>query len=128
LTSHTGGTVYTPLQTNDLDTAFSQISADLAQQYILSYYPTDERADGRFRTISVRIATRPNMRVRARRGYYPRRPNDRFSYNVGTPASNIQVADTGSFTAQSTSSKSDGPTTPLAVSFRREAAAWGRRI
>ncbi|HEX8846146.1 MAG TPA: VWA domain-containing protein [Pyrinomonadaceae bacterium] len=80
LTAHTGGAVYTPLQTADLDAAFTQISADLAQQYILSYYPTDDRGDGRFRTISVRISTRSNMRVRARRGYYPRRPNERFSY------------------------------------------------
>lgn len=89
LTSHTGGAVYTPFQTNDLDAAFAQIAADLAQQYILSYYPTDERADGRFRTISVRISTRPNMRVRARRGYYPRRPNEKFSFNAeptSTPA------------------------------------------
>jgi Ca-activated chloride channel family protein len=82
LTSHTGGAVYTPMVTNDLEAAFAQISADLSHQYILSYYPADDRGDGRFRTISVRIATRANMRVRARRGYYPRRPNDRFSNNT----------------------------------------------
>jgi Ca-activated chloride channel family protein len=105
LTSHTGGAVYTPFQTNDLDTAFSQISADLAQQYILSYYPTDERADGRFRTISVRVATRPNLRVRARRGYYPRRPNERISYNTTTAAANVQVGDAGSFASLSSSSQ-----------------------
>jgi len=82
LTSHTGGAVYTPMVSSDLDAAFAQISADLSQQYILSYYPSDDRNDGRFRTISVRISTRPNMRVRARRGYYPRRPNDRLSNNA----------------------------------------------
>lgn len=85
LTSHTGGAVYTPMVNNDLDAAFAQISADLSQQYILSYYPSDDRSDGRFRTISVRVATRPNMRVRARRGYYPRRPNDRLSNNAQPP-------------------------------------------
>lgn len=78
LTGHTGGTVYTPIVSTDLDAAFAQISADLSQQYILSYYPSDDRTDGRFRTISVRISTRPNMRVRARRGYYPRRPGDKL--------------------------------------------------
>jgi Ca-activated chloride channel family protein len=93
LTAHTGGAVYTPLQTSDLDAAFTQISADLAQQYILSYYPTDDRQDGRFRIISVRISTRSNMRVRARRGYYPRRTGEKFSYttppaSVGEPAFN----------------------------------------
>jgi Ca-activated chloride channel family protein len=107
LTSHTGGAVYTPLQTSDLDTAFTQISADLSQQYILSYYPTDERQDGRFRTISVRISTRPNMRVRARRGYYPRRANERFSYNTGAPTITVPVADAGNFVSQETSSKAD---------------------
>lgn len=84
LTMHTGGAVYTPLRTNDLDAAFTQISADLAQQYVLSYYPTDDRSDGRFRILSVRVATRSNMRVRARRGYYPRRPNERGVYNLPT--------------------------------------------
>ncbi|HJU53141.1 MAG TPA: VWA domain-containing protein, partial [Pyrinomonadaceae bacterium] len=96
LATHTGGAVYTPLQTSDLDRAFAQISADLAQQYILSYYPTDERNDGRFRTLSVRVQTRPNMRVRARRGYYPRRTNERFSYNQLPPAVQTQpIADSG---------------------------------
>ena len=86
LTSHTGGALYSPLQISDLDTAFSQIASDLSQQYILSYYPSDERQDGRFRTISVRVHTRPNMRVRARRGYYPRRSGEKFGFNAPPPA------------------------------------------
>jgi TonB family protein len=107
LTSHTGGAVYTPLQISDLDNAFAQISADLAQQYILSYYPTDERNDGRFRTISVRVSTRPNMRVRARRGYYPRRANERVSYNTETPAVSNPNADGGKFISRDTSTQLD---------------------
>lgn len=70
--SQTGGAVYVPRGTTDLDTAFAQISADLSQQYVLSYYPQDARQDGRFRTIGLRIKSRPNMRVRARKGYYDR--------------------------------------------------------
>lgn len=76
----TGGAVYVPRGTSDLDAAFAQISADLAQQYVLSYYPNDERRDNLFRTISVRVLTRPNLRVRARKGYYPRRA-ERLSTN-----------------------------------------------
>jgi Ca-activated chloride channel family protein len=68
----TGGAVFAPKTINDLPSAFAQISADLAQQYVLSYYPADDRRDGRFRSINLSIKTRPNMRVRARRGYYPR--------------------------------------------------------
>jgi Ca-activated chloride channel family protein len=68
----TGGAVYIPKNTAELDSAFAQIASDLAQQYVLSYYPTDEGRDGRFRVINLRVKTRPNLRVRARRGYYPR--------------------------------------------------------
>jgi Ca-activated chloride channel family protein len=70
MAAQTGGAVYVPKGTADLDVAFTQISADLAQQYILSYYPTNDPRDGRFRVISLRVATRPNVRVRARKGYY----------------------------------------------------------
>jgi Ca-activated chloride channel homolog len=70
MAAQTGGAVYVPKGTADLDVAFAQISADLAQQYILSYYPTNDPRDGRFRVISLRVATRPNVRVRARKGYY----------------------------------------------------------
>jgi Ca-activated chloride channel family protein len=107
LTSHTGGAVYTPMQISDLDNAFTQISADLSQQYILSYYPTDERNDGRFRTISVRVSTRPNMRVRARRGYYPRRAGERVSYNTETPAVSNPNTDGGKFISRDTSTHLD---------------------
>jgi protein TonB len=70
--AQTGGAVFAPKTINDLPSAFAQISADLAQQYILSYYPDDERRDRHFRVINVSIKTRANVRVRARRGYYPR--------------------------------------------------------
>jgi Ca-activated chloride channel family protein len=76
LTASTGGAVYAPRVSTDLDAAFAHIAADLSQQYVLSYYPTDDGSDGRFRAISLRVKTRPNMRVRARRGFYPRRRTD----------------------------------------------------
>ena len=75
----TGGAVYVPKGFEDLDAAFAQIAADLAQQYVLSYYPTDEGRDAHFRTINLRVKTRPNLRVRARRGYYPRLTKQQLS-------------------------------------------------
>jgi VWFA-related protein/TonB family protein len=92
----TGGALYIPRAMPDLDFAFTQIARDLSQQYILSYYPTDERRDNLFRIISVRVATRPSMRVRARRGYYPRRPNERVSFNMNAPAMSAQPSNMGS--------------------------------
>lgn len=76
ISGQTGGAVYIPKNNTELNEAFQQISADLAHQYVLSYYPGDERRDGRFHTIDLRIRARKDMRVRARRGYYsPRTAN-----------------------------------------------------
>ncbi|MCA1591997.1 MAG: VWA domain-containing protein [Acidobacteria bacterium] len=69
-TSQTGGAVYVPHSAADLGNAFTQIAADLAQQYVLSYYPAGDHRDGRFHNFVLRVATRPNLRVRTRKGYY----------------------------------------------------------
>ncbi|HKG15083.1 MAG TPA: VWA domain-containing protein [Pyrinomonadaceae bacterium] len=71
LSEQTGGAVFIPQSVEDLDAAFSQISLDLSQQYLLSYSPQDERKDKFFRFISLRVKTRQNLRVRARKGFYP---------------------------------------------------------
>jgi Ca-activated chloride channel family protein len=68
--NQTGGAVYIPKTKYDVDSAFEQIAADLSQQYVLSYYPADERRDGRFHLIDLRVRARKDVRVRARKGYY----------------------------------------------------------
>ena len=71
ITLQTGGAVYSPLDEDELDRAFNQISAELSQQYILSYYPEDEPDKrGEFRTISLAVKNRQNLTVRTRKGYY----------------------------------------------------------
>ena len=67
--SQTGGAAYIPRSAEDLDSAFAQIAADLAQQYILSYYPTADKRDGHYHMIAVSVKTRSNTRVRARKGF-----------------------------------------------------------
>lgn len=71
LAGQTGGAVYVPRTAGNLDGAFTQISLDVAHQYLLSYYPEEERKDKYFRFINLRVKTRPDLRVRARRGFYP---------------------------------------------------------
>jgi len=67
----TGGAVYSPIDERELDEAFRQISAELSQQYILSYYPENENDKrGEFRTISLAVKSKPNLSVRTRNGYY----------------------------------------------------------
>lgn len=67
----TGGAVYSPIDEAELDNAFRQISAELSQQYILSYYPEEEPGrSGELRSISVEIPGRAGLTIRARTGYY----------------------------------------------------------
>ena len=67
--AQTGGAAYIPRSVDDLDKAFAQISADLAQQYVLSYYPDMDKRDGKYHLITVKVKTPENARVRARRGF-----------------------------------------------------------
>lgn len=71
IANQTGGAVYSPIDEDELDEAFRQISAELAQQYILSYYPESETGrGGDFRQISLAVKSRQNLTVRTRKGYY----------------------------------------------------------
>ena len=74
LTGQTGGAVYLPRTTSELDLAFDQIAADLSQQYVLSYYPAPEQRDGRLHKLDLRVKSRNDVRVRSRRGYYAPKP------------------------------------------------------
>jgi Ca-activated chloride channel homolog len=70
LASTTGGMAFLPDGDAALDRVFRQIAAELQAQYLLGYYAPDERTDGGFRQITVRVPKRPELRVRARKGYY----------------------------------------------------------
>ena len=70
MSSQTGGKAFVPERVEDLEAVFRQIAEELQAQYLLGYYSTDERADGGFRSITVRLPKRAELRVRARQGYY----------------------------------------------------------
>ncbi|MFN7948740.1 MAG: VWA domain-containing protein [Blastocatellales bacterium] len=52
-----------------VDEAAAQVAAELKQQYLLGYYPSNTRKDGAFRQIKVELADK-SLRVRTKRGYY----------------------------------------------------------
>jgi hypothetical protein len=56
------------LNTNQIENAMKRIVADLSSYYLLGYYSSNTKLDGRFRNITVRVR-RPGVQVRARRGY-----------------------------------------------------------
>ena len=71
LARQTGGAVYAPVDEKELDAAFARISAELSQQYVLSYYPEDEKEKrGEFRSLALKVKNRDALTVRTRKGYY----------------------------------------------------------
>jgi Ca-activated chloride channel family protein len=70
LCEETGGRAFFTGDQLALERSFTKISKELRSQYIVTYKPTNERYDGTFRRIEVRLAgNRDNMKVRAKRGY-----------------------------------------------------------
>jgi VWFA-related protein len=51
-----------------LEDAFNQIQDELRTQYLASYTPTNAKADGTFRTISLNCGK--GLKVQTRKGYY----------------------------------------------------------
>jgi VWFA-related protein len=56
------------LNTSNMDKALERMVADTGAYYLLGYYSTNTRLDGRYRKITVRVK-RPGAEVRARPGY-----------------------------------------------------------
>jgi VWFA-related protein len=56
------------MNNNDLDVGLKRISDDLSSYYLLGYYSTNGKLDGRFHNIKVRVK-RSGVDVRARKGY-----------------------------------------------------------
>jgi Ca-activated chloride channel homolog len=71
LAEQTGGAAFLPDNWAELPSIFAQISGDLQTQYLLAYYSTQEGRNTEYRRISVFLPGRPDLKVRARHGYYP---------------------------------------------------------
>lgn len=83
ISEDTGG--FAAVNRNDFRETFSRILEENSTYYVLGYYPANERRDGRFRSVDVRV-NRPGVRVRARKGYTAPR---------GRPAEQRSFASTG---------------------------------
>ena len=66
ISEETGG--FAAVNRNDFREAFGHIIQDNSGYYLLGYYSSDTRRDGRFRRVQVRVK-RPGLTVRARKGY-----------------------------------------------------------
>ena len=62
----TGG--YAAVNMNDFTKAWDRVVSDSSNYYVLGYYPTNDRRDGRYRKIEVRVKGE-GLDVRFRKGY-----------------------------------------------------------
>jgi len=112
---NTGGQAFT--NTNEFETGIEQIFAENGSYYLLGFYPTDARSDGRYRRLEVRV-NRPGLTVRSRSGYSATRAAEPDG-GADAPPSPLALAVAGLLP------KADVPlqlvAAPFAVSGRREA-------
>jgi hypothetical protein len=89
LADATGG--FAAVNSNDLNGAFDRIVTENSSYYMLGFYSTNDRRNGRFRKLEVRVS-RPGLRVRNRAGYYeargraPNQPAASTAPNAMSPA------------------------------------------
>ncbi len=60
----TGGKVYFPNDTSELNGIAANIATELRTQYSIGYIPTNDKKDGSFRNIKVAVADGPNKQKR----------------------------------------------------------------
>ena len=73
LAEQTGGRAFSASDPNDLPSVAARIGIELRNQYVLSYTPTNQSKDGKYRKVEVKVtkqAGMPDLKVRWRLGYY----------------------------------------------------------
>lgn len=70
LAEETGGVAFFTGDMLSLERSFTKISRELRAQYLVTYKPVNDRYDGSYRRIEVRLAEgRDGLKVRTKRGY-----------------------------------------------------------
>ena len=65
----TGGEAFFPFSMKDVESAYEKILAQIRAQYSLGYISTNTKTDGQWRKVEISV-TRPDLRIRARKGYF----------------------------------------------------------
>jgi len=67
-----GGRAFFPKDISEMGEIAKQIAKDLRTQYVVSYYPSNDKRDGTFRTVKVAVTSKDNRKLfaRTRQGYY----------------------------------------------------------
>ncbi|MEP7273678.1 MAG: hypothetical protein ABI882_19425, partial [Acidobacteriota bacterium] len=69
LAEETGGRAFFTGQVIELERSFSAIAKENRSQYLIAYSPTNEKFDGKFRAVEVRLLENKDLKVRTKKGY-----------------------------------------------------------
>lgn len=70
IAEESGGNIYRAARVEDLKGVYEQVIRDLSTVYSIGYRPANRVRDGSWRTVAVRLAGRPDLAARTKRGYY----------------------------------------------------------
>jgi Ca-activated chloride channel family protein len=70
LAAETGGQAFFPFKVQDLSQSFENIANELRHQYNVFYRPEPLITDGLYHPVTLKVKTRKDLVVRARKGYY----------------------------------------------------------
>jgi Ca-activated chloride channel homolog len=69
LAEDSGGRAFFPTDVSEMPAIAAQIAKELRAQYVISYYPSNSRRDGSFRSVRVAVNNR-KLIAQTRQGYY----------------------------------------------------------
>ncbi|SRR5579871_105360 len=69
MSDETGGRVFKVDRKNTLPEVFKELQDEMRSQYAITYAPTNDKRDGSFRRIDLRVSDK-NLKVQCRKGYY----------------------------------------------------------
>jgi VWFA-related protein len=70
IADESGGTFYTTSNLDNLNEVYERVLQDVGRIYGLGYQPKNEKRDGTWRAIKIEVPNHPELKVRARSGYY----------------------------------------------------------
>ena len=113
------------VDTNDISGAMRRIVSDLTSYYLLGYYSTNTKPDGKFRSIAVRVK-RPGVQVRARRGYRALTAAEAEALRAATSAPSAAAAPTASAAVTGILRRPDARVNPADLTSLRHVVLWKR--
>ena len=69
LAEDTGGRAFFTAEVIELERSFTAIARELRSQYLIAYQPSNEKFDGNFRQIEVKLPGRKDLKIRTKSGY-----------------------------------------------------------